>query len=509
METHKKKRRHLHLCKLAVLAICVLAFVRCHDYLPDDYFQSSEEREWHDSNGRSASVYLKLAKQWYDEQMQGQEVFLKSAQGEDKQLFFTEPSWIYFKVSTKDNLTFVEVDLTDRIALDFVPADNAAEYEKTGDFKYIHSVTRLIIQTDKETGERIGFLMTIIPSVEYSAHLGSQISQNTYLKRENNLDGLIVYHNLSGEFVNGWEYEKGQIVSSLVEGIGKDVIAAIPATYEVKQKIATRSGDGEELPTVVITGSYNNGFSAAWWGWWQSYYNDYQADYYSNWTPQPLENNNGGYYYIPPSYQIPCVFLGVIKVDNNFIKKMLEYYKKADEELLEDGYIKRANGTLQLPTAKNARSLGYGNSYLQGKYTERIHTHPSAAGGAPYFSASDIDVFYKMYAGNHLDNVSSFRYIVASPDGILVLQISDETKFKAFAANYSLSENFTKLEIDLIDKIIAIGSPETIMQSFLKFLNDSNSGLSFIVGLIQNNDTTIDWNIKEITAEKMSNKNCK
>jgi hypothetical protein len=103
MKTHKKKRKHLHLCKLAVLAICVVAFVRCHDYLPDDYFQSREVR---DSNERSASLYLKQAKQWYDEQMQGQEVFLKSPQGEGDQLFFTKPSWIYFVVSTKDKSLF-------------------------------------------------------------------------------------------------------------------------------------------------------------------------------------------------------------------------------------------------------------------------------------------------------------------------------------------------------------------------------------------------------------------
>jgi hypothetical protein len=71
------------------------------------------------------------------------------------------------------------------------------------------------------------------------------------------LDGLIVFHHLDGTFANGWKYEQGKIVTSIVEIAGEDMMIAyraIPARYEISQP-ATRSDDyyGGELPTVVIT----------------------------------------------------------------------------------------------------------------------------------------------------------------------------------------------------------------------------------------------------------------
>ncbi|MDR0605745.1 MAG: hypothetical protein LBG80_15740 [Bacteroidales bacterium] len=41
--------------------------------------------------------------------------------------------------------------------------------------------------------------------------------RNTYLNRDPNFDGLVVYHNLDGTFSNGWKYVEGKIVTSLVE----------------------------------------------------------------------------------------------------------------------------------------------------------------------------------------------------------------------------------------------------------------------------------------------------
>jgi hypothetical protein len=87
------------------------------------------------------------------------------------------------------------------------------------------------------------------------------MNRNTYLNCDPDFDGLIVYHNLDGTFSNGWKYVKGKIVTSLIECTEcADMISyrAVPASYEVLQSPATRSGgetiDGGELPGIVIIG---------------------------------------------------------------------------------------------------------------------------------------------------------------------------------------------------------------------------------------------------------------
>jgi hypothetical protein len=513
METYKKKRRRLHLCKIAVLAICGVAFVRCHDYLPNDT-QSSELRE---SKARSAYLSLNQAKQWYDEQMQGQEVFIKSAQGEGKQLFFTEPSWIYFVVSTKDSLSFVEVDLTDRIALDFVPADNAAEYEKTGELKYRHSVTRLIIQTEKKTGKRTGFLMTIIPSVEYSAHRSNQTAKNTYLKRDNNLDGLIVYHNLSGEFVNGWEYEKGQIVASLIEGTGENSIsfAAIPATYVVKQKIATRSGDeyGEELPEIVITGEYND--------WWISYYIYYYQNSYNNWTSQPdsgSDSSDGGYYSPssppPPVQDTPCDKLNKIVKDSDFATFMKNIRNRnIDPNKEYGGYLIKDNNTgiykggfLEATTHNNSASLGVPKDPSDAY----IHTHPK--GENSIFSVNDLWTIYDLEQKGKIKDKSTFIFAMISGDGTTyILKIEDGdawTKWSNEVFKYQ-GKNKNGYELDdLFEKwVINYSVAKNDEIKFIKFLDIMKSGLKLYKGNVNNFNT---WDrIGLDTNSKIINDNCK
>jgi hypothetical protein len=245
--------------KITILTLFTVSIVGCYDYLDDDYDHGGSNV----LGRRNAS--LDRAISWYEEQKQGEATMLKFATGEE-QLFYTEPSWKYRLETRSDNSYTLEVDLTDRIALDFVTDENAAEYESTGDFRYKHSVTRLIIRSNEETGDKIGFLMTIIPSPSFTKQFYRRMNKNTYLNRDPDFDGLIVYHNLDGTFSNGWKYVKGEIITSLIECTAcEDMISyqAIPASYKVSQLPATRSGGesiyGGELPEVVITGGGGGG----------------------------------------------------------------------------------------------------------------------------------------------------------------------------------------------------------------------------------------------------------
>jgi hypothetical protein len=276
---------------------------------------------------------------------------------------------------------------------------------------------------------------------------------------------------------------------------------AIPAIYEVLQPIATRSGgetyDGGELPGIVITGGGGGGggYGGGGYGGGGGGYNGGGSG--GNPPPPP-----------PPPPTTPCAFSSAMQTDTSFNSNILSYYAKANNESKEDGYIKRADGSLQLPIERKDKSLKYGA--LSGKYTERLHTHPIVVGGSPYFSAEDIYNLNKMYVNNNIENVSNFRYMVASPYGILVLQISNETKYTTFANRYSTSDSVSSLK-SVMDKSMVgnvVGTVAVITQAFLTFLNSSNSGLSFIMGDVNNSNDSINWNVKEMQNDTIRNKTC-
>lgn len=161
---------------------------------------------------------LEEAKAWYNAQKQGQEVLLfPKTRAEEGILFYTEPSWTYYYETENSRYKALDVALTDRIGLDFVSQENLHLYHKTGNYSYRRSYTRLVILTDKTNARKTGFLMTIIPSADYTREHPGQIDKTTYLRRDQKLDGIILFHNLNGSFSNGWQYTKGKVTGSIHE----------------------------------------------------------------------------------------------------------------------------------------------------------------------------------------------------------------------------------------------------------------------------------------------------
>lgn len=86
-----------------------------------------------------------------------------------------------------------------------------AKYNETKDPKYLNAITRLIIKTDSKTGRTDGFFMYIIPSLKYLEKTNFRPLNNSYLSKDEKYDGYIIFRDLSGNYVNGWMYEDGQI----------------------------------------------------------------------------------------------------------------------------------------------------------------------------------------------------------------------------------------------------------------------------------------------------------
>lgn len=179
MKTNRRFKRFIYALLLSVPAVSLTG---CQDSLVTPWDSESDGDQ------------LEQAINWYHSQQEEDEVLLSGSvltRSGENMLFYTEPSWKYYYESENDRCRALDVVLTDRIGLDFVLQDNSLLYEKTKQHRFRRSYSRLVILTSKTTGERIGFTMTLLPSVQYIVKYGDRIKDITYLKRDSHFDGMI------------------------------------------------------------------------------------------------------------------------------------------------------------------------------------------------------------------------------------------------------------------------------------------------------------------------------
>ncbi|WP_329904971.1 hypothetical protein [Porphyromonas pogonae] len=160
-------------------------------------------------------------------------------------LFFEEQTWLFTAVTGKDGYKVVETDLTDVIKVDFLTKESAQHDEADPDeWKYYHSVSRLVIITSPDTGKKTGFIMTLIPSKEYIDKHKERLGYNTYLYRELDYDGTIIFHHIDGTLCNGWIYKDGKITGEISpkkksnenQFISNFKLSIIYSKYEILEK---------------------------------------------------------------------------------------------------------------------------------------------------------------------------------------------------------------------------------------------------------------------------------
>ncbi len=242
---------------------CIFALVSissCQEDMETMYMQSSENTVLIEQ--------LNAAKRWYEIQKSNGKTRSVDSQ---MQMYKEDPSWKYFAVNRRKDFTAVDIDLTDCISLDFVPQDNYEAFQRTGNWDFRRSYTRLVYTFDKKNNKEKGFLMTIVPSKYYAKTYSKRIRRNTYLHRDKYLSGYVLFHHLDGTFANGWEYKRGKVIRKVNMKMqtgdlnsGRILMHTLSANYTVTPKVysptQTRSdseGDGDIdggwLGEVVIT----------------------------------------------------------------------------------------------------------------------------------------------------------------------------------------------------------------------------------------------------------------
>ena len=156
---------------------------------------------------------IEKAKAWYDAN-RPETVGLFSA-GETDQMPM-KPEWTYVFATQNENFEVVETDLMSQGKLLFVDESCMEMYEKTNDSKYHQCYTRIVFRTDRKTNETVGFLMTVVPNLEWlEKSRFKPFKEVTYLYRSKEFGGKILFHEMDGRYSNGWVYENGKIVAAV------------------------------------------------------------------------------------------------------------------------------------------------------------------------------------------------------------------------------------------------------------------------------------------------------
>ncbi len=181
-------------------------------------YSCQDDIGYEDTDGTSAEASskqaLQEAKDWY-EANKPDIVELRASTDKD---LAVKPDWERSKVTKRKSkkYQYVETQLFHEKKFNFLTPETYEKYRSTKNPKYKQSLTRMIVEMDKETNTKRGFLMTIVPDASYLELTNFKpFKKVTYAKRDKDFSGLIFYHDLNGNFVGGWRYKDGKITHTM------------------------------------------------------------------------------------------------------------------------------------------------------------------------------------------------------------------------------------------------------------------------------------------------------
>ena len=150
------------------------------------------------------------AKTWYESRVnEGRLPWIPANGGKTNVL---TPDWERAFSNENENSRVTEIHLEGKEKFIMVSSECAEKYDETGNDRYLTSDIRLVIRTDKTTGRKDGFIMVICPDLSYlEVRKDHPLKDISYLKRGATFSGVIYYHDMNGEFVNGWKYKDGTV----------------------------------------------------------------------------------------------------------------------------------------------------------------------------------------------------------------------------------------------------------------------------------------------------------
>jgi len=140
-----------------------------------------------------------------------------------KQSINIKADWKKSKGSSNEDVSVIETEIQAMGGFGFATSESMDAWTSTKNDKYLFSMSRLVVFKQKKTGEMFSFIMSIVADKPYFESKNFKIGDNTYLKRDKDFSGYVIFHKLTGEFVNGWVYCDGQIIHSMAQAQNLDL----------------------------------------------------------------------------------------------------------------------------------------------------------------------------------------------------------------------------------------------------------------------------------------------
>ncbi|GEM_PF-3282278 len=155
---------------------------------------------------------LEMAKSLYEKHI-GDASHLKSSSSE----FNFLPDWQSGQLFSDSNWCVAEFPLENKSENKFILlTESMNQYiQETNNYEIAEQISRLIILQNKLTGDVYSFTMIVMPEPDYLLHNKSRLGENTYLYRDSQLDGTVLFFKEDGTMINGYTYQKGNITTSI------------------------------------------------------------------------------------------------------------------------------------------------------------------------------------------------------------------------------------------------------------------------------------------------------
>jgi hypothetical protein len=461
------------------------------------------QQELFEKEGTEPALTVKEAQAWF-ESSQPEFLLLKSG-NKEKKTKVAKPEWKGAFATKNDNFEIVETHIVTNGGFGFATESAYDQWKTTNNPGYMTSLTRLVVMKYKKSGEMVSFLMTIVGDKEYLETKQFKMWGNTYLTKEKDFSGLVLFHSPAGEFVNGWRFTNGKVTHTV--------------------NVNFENGFGVSLKS----GNYNCS-SYPVYGWFQDctdYYTIGEVDGqvtsinytgtscgtpYMDFMGERIEctyvgGSSGGYN--PPNNNnniiTPCTQVQNLANSSVFQSKMQDLNNKTTE-IYEAAYIMR-NGEYHYVQGSDymfEMSLPINNMNPADGY---LHSHPS--GTLSIFSASDIKAIYDGWVTLGINNLETFTAGVVTASGTTyILKVENKTTFMNFAsANLKYQNNFDAFEgWYLLYGITPENSEVTVETGFMQLINNQfNTGLKLFKGNVQNFSQ---WNLRDYQQGILINTNC-
>lgn len=494
----------------AVLCLLVLSLWAC---------QKDEQVATEPVAGVALSPRIQEAKQWVERWQAAQSnagstdtlVLSRTdaANGKQSSPFKARPKWEKAWVG-KDGAVEVPLDVTSRVAYSTNPNATKQELES--------QLTRLIVLKDKH-GKTFAVLMHMMGEAGYLQKAGYSLEASSYRSMARGFTGKVAYFYLDGQFCYGWGYKEGEVTGAItaqgnantepqngkpIRNAGQEsCVIWYTVNWEERCTVTTTSGNIQ--CSWNITGS--------------SYWLECGDDPHA--LPSVDDPPEGG---VPGSGSQtpidPCIHAINMNSDKQAQQRLAELKSKISS--IEYGYMVDVNGENINVMYRTGDEKSVPLVPEAGKkYSEIAHTH--LAGDRCAISPGDIHYIYKELYQPNLINVGDFRFVVLLDDHAFSLQITDELAFEKFAKNNKLNRSLTEntiVEKNMIDYFKVNGvdiqaeisnptvSPATMTDLFVRFFEESNSGLGVSRGHYDPVTSQPVWEALKIQGTAISTRDC-